>query len=173
MGVHTSFSAINSLESFLDLYIKPNFPGRCNHICNGGFITNKLYRGKGVAQLLARSYLRIAKDLNYNASMFNLVFANNKPSIKIWQKLGFKRIGTIPNAAKLKNISNYIDAHQYYFDLTNYNHKLYPLSNVFQYDATKQNKPNYIQYLKWIFVSIAVLLIAILFYRAEVSIKFV
>ena len=25
-------------------YVKPNFPGRCAHVCNGGFITKKNFR---------------------------------------------------------------------------------------------------------------------------------
>jgi hypothetical protein len=33
-------------------YIKPNFPGRCSHICNGGFITSPPYRRQGVATLM-------------------------------------------------------------------------------------------------------------------------
>ena len=34
-------------------YIKPNFPGRCAHICNGGFIVNPNYRGKFIQQPVA------------------------------------------------------------------------------------------------------------------------
>ena len=56
-------------------YIKPNFPGRCSHICNGGFITNKKYRKMGIGKFMAKSYLKMAKDLGYRASFFNLVFS--------------------------------------------------------------------------------------------------
>jgi hypothetical protein len=30
------------------LYLKPNFPGRCRHICNAGFIVQPRDRGSGI-----------------------------------------------------------------------------------------------------------------------------
>lgn len=54
-------------------YIKPNFPGRCSHVCNGGFITDPRRRRRGVARLMGHAFLRFAKDLGYKASYFNLV----------------------------------------------------------------------------------------------------
>lgn len=54
-------------------YIKPNFPGRCSHVCNGGFITDPCRRRRGVARLMGHAFLRLAKDLGYKASYFNLV----------------------------------------------------------------------------------------------------
>merc|ERR1712173_24334 len=108
-------------------YVKDNFPGRCSHICNGGFITNSEYRGKGAATIMGRAYLRIAKDLGYRASLFNLVFVTNAPSMRIWRKLGYVETGCIPNAAKLKGIDGYVDAKQFYYDLTEYDHQQHPL----------------------------------------------
>merc|ERR1719433_2228979 len=77
-------------------YVKPNFPGRCGHICNGGFITKPSMRGLGVATLMASSYLHCVKALGYRSSLFNLVFTSNLPSLKIWEKLGFVRTGLVP-----------------------------------------------------------------------------
>lgn len=54
-------------------YIKPNFPGRCSHVCNGGFITDPRRRRRGVARLMGHAFLRFAKELGYKASYFNLV----------------------------------------------------------------------------------------------------
>lgn len=101
-------------------YVKPNFPGRSSHICNGGFITDRKLRGFGIATTMGKAYLRIGKDLGYKGSLFNLVFESNQPSIKIWEKLGFVHIGTIPNAADLKGIDGLDDARLYYYDLTKY-----------------------------------------------------
>lgn len=42
----------------------------------------------------------LAPHLGYKASVFNLVFANNVASIRIWEKLGFQRAGIIPKAAR-------------------------------------------------------------------------
>jgi len=120
-------------------YIKPNYPGRCSEICNSGFITNCKFRRKGVATICGRAYLRMAKDLGYRASVFNLVFDINKPSIRIWQRLGFIRIGTVPKCAQLKNIVGYVDAHIYYYDLTQYDHRAWPMDKVFLQDDNAKN----------------------------------
>ncbi|KAI9318217.1 acyl-CoA N-acyltransferase [Dichotomocladium elegans] len=100
-------------------YVKPNYPGRCSHICNGGFFTSPRHRGLGSGLAMGETFLTIAPALGYKASIFNLVFANNEASIRIWEKLGFRRIGTIPNAARLKNSpGQLVDAYIYHYDFT-------------------------------------------------------
>ncbi len=84
-------------------YLKPNFPGRCSHICNAGFIVQPGLRGQGLGRFMGEAMLAIAANLGYEAVMFNLVFETNIPSITLWQSLGFKIIGRIPGAAKLEN----------------------------------------------------------------------
>ncbi|MGV0107055.1 GNAT family N-acetyltransferase [Nostoc sp. DSM 114167] len=84
-------------------YLKPNFPGRCSHICNAGFIVQPGLRGRGLGRFMGEAMLSIAANLGYEAVMFNLVFETNIPSITLWQSLGFEIIGRIPGAAKLEN----------------------------------------------------------------------
>ena len=84
-------------------YLKPNFPGRCCHICNAGFIVQPGLRGQGIGRFMGEAMLLIAADLGYEAVMFNLVFETNIPSITLWQSLGFEIIGRIPGAVKLEN----------------------------------------------------------------------
>jgi GNAT superfamily N-acetyltransferase len=45
--------------------IKPNFPGQCSYICNGGFITAPEYRKMGVATFMGQAFSKFAKDLGY------------------------------------------------------------------------------------------------------------
>jgi ribosomal protein S18 acetylase RimI-like enzyme len=97
-------------------YIKPNFPGRCSHICNGGFITNPKYRGLGVGSIMGEHFKRLAKDLGYRASLFNLVFASNKASVRLWTKLGYTRLAVIPKVAVLEGEMGYVDAYQMHCD---------------------------------------------------------
>ena len=97
-------------------YIKPNFPGRCSHVCNGGFITNPKYRGLGVGKFMGQQFKRLAKDLGYKSSLFNLVFANNTASVRLWRSLGFKQLATIPKAAALNGCDELVDAIQMYCD---------------------------------------------------------
>ncbi|KAA1079313.1 hypothetical protein PGT21_007574 [Puccinia graminis f. sp. tritici] len=90
-------------------YIKPNYPGRSAHCCNGGFVVDPRHRGRKVGKTLARSFLHYAPLLGYRASVFNLVYKNNLASIAIWDSLGFQRVGLIPNAGRLKSATKNAD----------------------------------------------------------------
>ncbi|QKX58874.1 uncharacterized protein TRUGW13939_06002 [Talaromyces rugulosus] len=91
-------------------YIKPNYPGRCSHVCNAGFLTCAAARGQGAGKVMGKAYLEYAPKLGYKYSVFNLVFANNPASIKIWDGLGFEVIGRVPAAARLANSEEMVDA---------------------------------------------------------------
>ncbi|CAG8601440.1 7623_t:CDS:2 [Paraglomus occultum] len=97
-------------------YVKPNYPGRCSHICNAGFVVPRKYRNDGVGKAMARAFVKIAPALGYKASVFNLVFETNIGSIKIWRDLGFKEIGRIPKAARLRGHEKLVDALMFYYD---------------------------------------------------------
>ncbi|PWY70949.1 hypothetical protein BO70DRAFT_298933, partial [Aspergillus heteromorphus CBS 117.55] len=91
-------------------YVKPNYPGRCSHVCNGGFFTTPAARNRGVGNVMGAAYLEVAPKLGYKYSVFNLVFANNLASVRIWEKLGFQVIGRVPGAARLANSAELVDA---------------------------------------------------------------
>ncbi|KAL4932612.1 GNAT family N-acetyltransferase [Aspergillus undulatus] len=91
-------------------YIKPNYPGRCSHVCNAGFITTSAARNRGVGMVMGRAYLQYAPLLGYKYSVFNLVFENNTASVKIWERLGFSVIGRVPGCARLANSEEFVDA---------------------------------------------------------------
>ena len=44
-------------------YIKPNYPGRSSHVCNGGFLVTEAARNKGVGRLMGEGYLEWAPKL--------------------------------------------------------------------------------------------------------------
>ncbi|KAI9376603.1 hypothetical protein BJX61DRAFT_255080 [Aspergillus egyptiacus] len=91
-------------------YVKPNYPGRCSHVCNAGFLTTGAARNQGVGMVMGKAYLQFAPLLGYKYSVFNLVFENNVASVKIWEKLGFSVIGRVPGAARLANSEKLVDA---------------------------------------------------------------
>nr|XP_042905335.1 N-acetyltransferase aca1 [Parasteatoda tepidariorum] len=100
-------------------YVKPNYPGRSSHICNAGFLVHKQQRRKGIGEILFTKYLKIAKDLGYEASFFNLVYATNQGSVRLCRKLGFKEVGIVPKAGKMKDLG-YVDAYQFYYDFSTF-----------------------------------------------------
>ena len=44
-------------------YVKPNYPGRSSHVCNGGFLVTDAARNKGVGRLMGEGYLEWAPKL--------------------------------------------------------------------------------------------------------------
>jgi L-amino acid N-acyltransferase YncA len=42
---------------------------------------------------MAKAFVKIVPVLGYKASVFNLVFANNPASIRIWKELKFQEVG--------------------------------------------------------------------------------
>ena len=99
-------------------YVKPNYPGRSSHVCNGGFLVTDAARNKGVGRLMGEGYLEWAPRLGYTYSVFNLVYETNVASCRIWDALGFKRIGRVPRCGALRSHpDNLIDALIYGRDL--------------------------------------------------------
>lgn len=81
-------------------YIKPNFSGRCSHIANAAYMIKKSERGQGIGSFLVQASLEIAKRLGFASMQFNMVFSQNGIANKLYEKLGFTTIGTIPNAIR-------------------------------------------------------------------------
>ncbi|ENM5752066.1 GNAT family N-acetyltransferase [Vibrio mimicus] len=92
-------------------YIKPNAMGPSNHICNCGYMVSIVARGKGIARKMCEHSQRKAIELGFDAMQFNSVVSTNEVAVKLWEKLGFTIIGTIPKAykhAKLGLVDGYI-----------------------------------------------------------------
>ncbi|KAK6202937.1 uncharacterized protein RJT21DRAFT_2300 [Scheffersomyces amazonensis] len=100
-----------------NFYVKPNYIGRCSHVCNAGFIVNHEKRNLGLGKELGRKYLVWAPKLGYVYSVFNLVFETNVASLKIWDSLGFERIGYVKNVAVLKGEDHLVGAIMFGKDL--------------------------------------------------------
>lgn len=50
-------------ECLGSFYIKPNYPGRSSHVCNGGFLVTDAARNRGVGRLMGEGYLEWAPKL--------------------------------------------------------------------------------------------------------------
>lgn len=100
-------------------YVKPNYPGRCSHICNGGFLVSTESRGKGIGFALGTAFLKIAPLMGFKASIFNLVFESNTHSIKLWKKLGFEVVGKVPKAGRLTGSLDLVDALVFHYNFEN------------------------------------------------------
>ncbi|KAI5297823.1 Carnitine O-acetyltransferase mitochondrial, partial [Ascosphaera pollenicola] len=83
--------------------IQPNYPGRSSHICSGTFLVNESFRNRGAGKSMGEVYLEWASQLGFTYTVFNVVYETNIPSCRIWDTLGFKRIGKIPGCGNLRS----------------------------------------------------------------------
>lgn len=79
-------------------YIKPNQPTLGAHVCNCGYVVGSAARGQGVASLMCEHSQQIARELGFRAMQFNLVVSTNMVAVRLWKKLGFETVGTLPGA---------------------------------------------------------------------------
>ncbi len=104
-------------DKICGLYIlHPNNVGRCGHICNASYAVDKNYRGCGIGRLLVEDCLKSAKEHSFKILQFNAVVASNVVAQKLYEKMGFKKIGIIPNGFCMKD-GNYEDIYPYYYEL--------------------------------------------------------
>lgn len=102
------------------LYIlHPNNIGRCGHISNASYAVSKRARGKGIGEKLVRHSLMTARNLGFRILQFNAVVSENIAANSLYQKLGFTKLGTIPQGFKNPN-DIYKDINIYYFDLNKF-----------------------------------------------------
>lgn len=94
-------------------FLKTNQDGPGDHVCNCGYMVAASARGKGVASALCTHSQEIARELGYAAMQFNFVAATNTGAVRLWQKLGFDIVGTLPGAFRHPE-QGYVDAYVMY-----------------------------------------------------------
>lgn len=90
--------------------IRPGHRDLGSHICNAAYIITNKYRGKGYGEAMGLHSIEQAKKLGYRAMQFNYVVSTNKTAISLWNKIGFKIVGTIPTAYNHPE-HGYVDIH--------------------------------------------------------------
>ena len=76
----------------------PNRSGRGSHVSNASFMVDPAAHGKGIGRQLGEHCLDEARRQGYDAMQFNFVVSTNIAGVTLWQKLGFRIIGTAPKA---------------------------------------------------------------------------
>lgn len=76
----------------------PNRPGRGAHVATASFMVGEPARGQGVGRALGEHMLVWAGESGYAAVQFNAVVETNAGAVRLWQALGFRIIGTVPQA---------------------------------------------------------------------------
>ncbi len=85
-----------------------------SHVANASFMVSPKEQGKGIGKALGGEHsLKIAKEKGFKAMQFNFVVSTNYEAIKLWEKLGFEIVGTLPKAFNHMELG-YVDAYIMY-----------------------------------------------------------
>jgi L-amino acid N-acyltransferase YncA len=79
-------------------HVGPNKPARGSHVATASFMVGPDARGLGVGRALGLHVLESARADGYVSMQFNAVVETNSGAVKLWQELGFRIIGTVPEA---------------------------------------------------------------------------
>ncbi|MCI9065571.1 MAG: GNAT family N-acetyltransferase [Lachnospiraceae bacterium] len=101
----------------LGLYIlHPNNVGRCGHICNASYAVAGASRGLHMGEKLVLDCIKQAGRLGFRILQFNAVVASNIHARHLYERIGFKQLGTIPGGFRMKD-GRYEDICPYYIVL--------------------------------------------------------
>ena len=83
--------------------LHPNNIGRCGHICNASYAVRRDLRGQHTGEKLVTHCMQKGKELGFRILQFNAVVASNRYALRLYEKLGFIRLGTIPGGFLMKD----------------------------------------------------------------------
>ena len=79
------------------LYIlHPNNIGRCGHIANASYAVAHGQRGRHIGRALVTDCVEKARAHGFRLLQFNAVVASNTAARRLYESLGFTRIGAVP-----------------------------------------------------------------------------
>lgn len=100
------------------LYIlHPNNVGRCGHLCNASYAVSSGKRGLHIGEQLVAHCLGEAKKLGFQVLQFNAVVCTNEAALRLYKRMGFTQLGTVPNGFRLKD-GSYTDIIPHYICLS-------------------------------------------------------
>ena len=112
-----TYVAVSDAGDLLGTYtLKPNQPGLGSHVCNCGYVVAARARGQGIAARMCEHSQAQAIAHGFRAMQFNLVVATNQVAVRLWQRLGFAIVGTVPSAFRHATLG-YVAAHVMVKDL--------------------------------------------------------
>jgi len=95
---HAVFVALHEGEIVGSYYLRANHAGAGSHVANCGYMTGPWASGRGVARAMCRHSLDQARTRGFLAMQFNIVVSTNERAVRLWQFMGFRIIGRIPQA---------------------------------------------------------------------------
>lgn len=101
----------------LGLYIlHPNNIGRCGHIANASYAVASASRGMHIGEMLVKDCIVKAHELGFRILQFNAVVATNVHARHLYERVGFRQLGTIPGGFRMKD-GHFEDICPYYMEV--------------------------------------------------------
>ncbi|MBB2910663.1 GNAT superfamily N-acetyltransferase [Streptosporangium becharense] len=79
-------------------HMQTNRPGPGSHVSTASFMVAADARGRGVGTALCAFALDWARERGYAGMQFNAVAESNTTAVRLYEKLGFTVVGTVPGA---------------------------------------------------------------------------
>ena len=99
------------------LYIlHPNNVGRCGHIANASYAVRTDMRGRRIGEQLVSDCIKMCGELGFGILQFNAVVSTNAPALRLYKKLGFTQLGTIPHGFR-RDDGTYADIIPHYIEI--------------------------------------------------------
>ena len=112
---YTGIAVDSDTNEIVGLYIlHPNNVGRCGHICNASYAVRKNIRGLYIGEKLVLDCLKMAKEKQFRILQFNAVVATNTHALHLYERIGFKKLGTIPGGFRMPD-GTYEDIIPHYY----------------------------------------------------------
>ena len=114
---YTGVAEDSETGEIVGLYIlHPNNVGRCGHICNTSYAVRLDKRGLHIGEQLVKDSLAVGARLGFRILQFNAVVAANVHALHLYERLGFTRLGRIPQGFLMKD-GHYEDIILLYIEL--------------------------------------------------------
>ncbi len=78
--------------------VGPVRPGRGSHVATASFMVDPAHAGRGVGTALGTYVIDLARSHGYRAMQFNAVVETNAAAVRLWERLGFRVLTTVPDA---------------------------------------------------------------------------
>jgi len=97
-------------------FLRANQAGGGAHVANSVYVVSPSATGRGIAQAMCEHSLNHARSRGFLAMQFNFVLSSEERRLKLWQRAGFKVVGTLPKAFRHPSLG-LIDAFVLHRDL--------------------------------------------------------
>lgn len=83
--------------------LHPNNVGRCGRICNASYAVRADRRGRHIGEKLVIDSLQQGAAHGFRVMQFNAVVESNARARHLYERLGFRQLGTIPAGFRMKD----------------------------------------------------------------------